>query len=157
MTNPQTGEGKRVSTGAAEINVMKPSRDIAPFLKITGDLGKDPYNTPVSCRIPSVGGYGGAMGPAQFIPSTWVLYKERLAGLLGKAADPWNIRDSFLAAASYLSDYGATSKTRDGEWQAAMIYFSGSTKNKSFSWYANNVLSIADGFEKDIAVIEKSQ
>jgi len=155
LVNPATGQGVRVSTGGKEPRIMHPTRDVPPFLIITKELGRDPYKTFVSC--PMSIGWGGAMGPAQFIPSTWVLYKDRLSAILGRAGDPWNIRDSFLASALYLSDYGAKTKTQDGEWKAAMIYFSGSTKNSAFYWYADNVLKIAAGFEKDIETIEKSR
>jgi len=155
LTNPTTGEGVRVSTGKITPRTMKPTRDVQPFLQITKELGRDPYKTLVSC--PMSFGWGGAMGPAQFIPSTWMLYKNRLRSILGKPADPWNIKDAFLASGLYLSDYGAKTKTRDGEWRAAMIYFSGSTTNSAFYWYANNVLKVADGFERDIETIEKSR
>jgi len=155
LVNPATGQGVRVSTGGKEPRTMHPTRDVPPFLIITKELGRDPYKTFVSC--PMSIGWGGAMGPAQFIPSTWVLYKDRLSAILGRAGDPWNIRDSFLASALYLSDYGAKTKTQDGEWKAAMIYFSGSTTNSAFYWYADNVLKIAAGFEKDIETIEKSR
>ena len=155
LVNPATGQGVRVSTGGKEPRTMHPTRDVPHFLIITKELGRDYSKTFVSC--PMSIGWGGAMGPAQFIPSTWVLYKGRLSAILGRAGDPWNIRDSFLASALYLSDYGAKTKTQDGEWKAAMIYFSGSTKNSAFYWYADNVLKIAAGFEKDIETIEKSR
>ncbi len=149
-----TGQGINIKSAEVLSRIMSPTRDVPPFLQITKDLGRDPFNTPVSC--PMSFGWGGAMGPAQFIPSTWMIYKDRLQNTIGKPGDPWNIQDAFLASGLYLSDYGAKSKTRDGEWRAAMIYFSGSTNSK-YSWYANNVLKIADGFEADIEVIEKSR
>ncbi|MBI2113002.1 MAG: lytic murein transglycosylase, partial [Candidatus Wildermuthbacteria bacterium] len=124
LKNTQTGQGVRISNSAAVNNIMKPSRDIQPFLQITKDLGRDPFATPVSCPIPSVGGYGGAMGPAQFIPSTWMTYKERIDSILGRPADPWNIKDAFLAAGLYLQTYGAAKQDYNSEWKAAMIYFS---------------------------------
>jgi len=150
-----TGSGIRINTEQKVAKVMNPNRDVPPFLTITKNLGRDPFSTPVSC--PMSVGWGGAMGPAQFIPSTWISYKDRLAGILDKAADPWNIKDSFLAAGLYLSDYGAKLKNKDGEWKAAMIYFSGSTTNSAFYWYADNVRKIADGFEIDIEIIEKNR
>ena len=155
LRNTATGQGINIKSGSVLSRVMSPTRDVPPFLQITKDLEKDPFNTPVSC--PMSYGWGGAMGPAQFIPSTWMLYKDRLQGIIGKPADPWNIRDAFLASGLYLSDSGAKSQTRKGEWRAAMIYFSGSTTNSTFYWYANNVLKIADGFEKDIEIIEKNR
>lgn len=153
LKDPQTGEGIRITTGEKVKNVMKPSRDIQPFLQITQELGRDPFNTPVSCPIPSVGGYGGAMGPAQFIPSTWLKYKERISQITGKIADPWNIKDAFLAAALYLADYGAAKKTFEAEWKAAMIYFSGST-NTRYRFYGDSVMAIAKGYEEDIKTLE---
>ncbi len=153
LSNSATGAGVKVSTNGTMLRVMNPSRDVPPFLKITQELGRDPYKTVVSC--PMSFGWGGAMGPAQFIPSTWILYKDKLQNIIAKPADPWDVRDAFLAAGLYLADSGAKTKTRDSEWKAAMIYFSGSTKNSQFSWYANNILSVADGFEKDIEILEK--
>jgi peptidoglycan hydrolase CwlO-like protein len=92
LVDATTGNGKKISTGAAIIRVMKPTRDVQPFIAITTALGRDPYNTPVSCWIAAyVGGsptgWGGAMGPAQFIPSTWNLFADRLKALLGRPAD----------------------------------------------------------------------
>ncbi|MDP2741337.1 MAG: hypothetical protein Q8O66_01455, partial [bacterium] len=53
LVDPSTGTGKRVSSGATVIRVMKPTRDVQPFLQITEALGRDPYKTPVSCWIPA--------------------------------------------------------------------------------------------------------
>ena len=138
--------------GLALNNVLKQGRDLEPFVSICQSLGKDPKTTPVSCPMYMNGarvGYGGAMGPAQFLPSTWMLYKARIEAITGKAADPWNITDAFIAAALYVKDYGASSKKETDEWRAAMIYFSGSVNTK-FRFYADSVLSIADKYEQDI-------
>jgi len=51
---------------------MSPNRDQPVFPFITQTLGLDPNQMPVS-KKPSYG-WGGAMGPGQFIPSTWVCY-----------------------------------------------------------------------------------
>jgi membrane-bound lytic murein transglycosylase B len=40
------------------------------FEKIMADLGINPSKQKVSCPITSDGSYGGAMGPAQFMPNT---------------------------------------------------------------------------------------
>lgn len=151
LTNSKTAVGVNINTGAAVSRVMHPTRDIGPFLEITAALGRDPYQTRVSC--PMSFGYGGAMGPAQFIPSTWKLYAPRLQAMLGRPANPWNINDAFLAAALYVSDYGAKSQTYDGEWRAAMIYFAG-TVNTKYRFYGDNVMAIAKGYAADIAAIE---
>lgn len=142
LTDATTGAGKKISTGAATIRVMKPTRDIQPFLQITASLGRDPYNTPVSCWIPDYVrgapyGWGGAMGPAQFIPSTWNLFADRLKTILGVPADPWGIKDSFTAAALYLSDLGASAQTAVKESSAASRYYGGSSS------YARSVMSRA--------------
>lgn len=142
LTDPSTGAGKKVATGAATIRVMKPTRDVPPFVQITTALGRDPYSTPVSCWIPAyVGGvptgWGGAMGPAQFIASTWNLFADRLKNLLGQTADPWGVKDSFTAAGLYLSDLGASKQTTTAESAAASKYYGGS------SAYARSVLNRA--------------
>ena len=142
ITNINTGAGKRISTGAATIRVMKPTRDVPIFTQITSALGRDLYKTPVSCWIPayingSPSGWGGAMGPAQFIPSTWNLFADRLKNILGAAADPWGIKDSFTAAGLYLADLGASSQTLSAESKAASRYYGGS------SAYARSVASRA--------------
>lgn len=153
LKNLETGAGVTAYNGKTVSKVMKPSRDIQPFLEITRELGRDPYNTPVSCPIPSVGGYGGAMGPAQFIPSTWMIYRDRVTAIIGKPADPWDIKDAFLAAALYLADYGAKNQTYNGEWQAAMIYFSGTTNTK-YRFYGDSVMKIASSYAEDIKKLE---
>ena len=152
LKDTTTGSGVRVG-GASISQVMKPSRDVQPFLQITEALGRDPFNTPVSCPIPSVGGYGGAMGPAQFIPSTWMLYKNRLAELKGSLADPWNVKDAFLAAGLYLAKSGATKQTHDYEWCAALSYFAGSCSSSNqirYEFYGDSVMALATQYEKDI-------
>ena len=97
------------------------------------------------------------MGPAQFIPSTWALYKNRLAEIIGSAADPWNIRDAFFAAAVYLADVGATKKTYEYEWCAALSYFSGScslSNQVRYEFYGDSVMALAKQYEEDISKIQ---
>jgi len=154
LRDPKTGDGVMVYNGKPVSKVMKPSRDVEPFLQITNELGRDPYNTPVSCPIPSVGGYGGAMGPAQFIPSTWMIYRDKVKQITGQTPNPWDIKDSFLAAALYLADYGAAKTTYDAEWKAAMIYFSGTTNTK-YRFYGDSVMKIASQYKEDIKEIEE--
>lgn len=161
VTDLKTGDGVNIRAGSAVKKVMKPMGlsgrrgDTDDFFLITSELGKKWNETPVSCPIPSVGGYGGAMGPAQFIPSTWMSYKDKVKEITGKAANPWDIKHAFLAAALYLAKYGAAEKTYNAEWKAAMIYFSGST-NARYRFYGDSVMAIAAGYENDIKDIEKS-
>jgi len=121
-------------------------------------LGFNPDTQAISCpwiRRGTRVGWGGAMGPAQFIPSTWVAYKDRVAAHLGEPASPWNIRDAFLAAAVKLQSHGADAQTYDTEWKAAMVYFAGGNWWKSaYAWYGNQVLSRAAEIQKDIDILE---
>ncbi len=138
--------------------VMKPDRDQQPFLQITSELGMDPDVTPVSCPMKdSKGnqvGWGGAMGPAQFIPSTWIGYKDKVSQITGSSpANPWDIRDAFVAAAILLKANGADN-TDQGEWNAAMRYFSGSTNTK-YRFYGDNVLAQTQKYRDDIGDLNK--
>jgi len=130
--------------------IMNPTRDQPIFSQITEALGRDPDTTPISCPMYSGGkqiGWGGAMGPAQFIPSTWASYQNKISAITGKPADPWNIKDAFLAAAIKLGADGASSPA--GEWAAAMKYFCGSTNTK-YRFYGDNVVSQANKYQDDI-------
>ena len=131
--------------------VMKPERDQEPFKIVTAELGLDIDTTPVSCPMKDSRGrqvgWGGAMGPAQFIPSTWMGYKDKVAAITGKIANPWDIRDAFVASAIKLKAGGAG--TVEGEWAAAMRYFSGGT-NKKYRFYGDNVVKMANQYQQEI-------
>ncbi len=153
LGDPLTGAGVGANTGTIIQRVMSPSRDVVPFLEITKSLGRDPYKTRVSC--PQAIGWGGAMGPAQFIPSTWNIMKASVATALGKkAADPWNPQDAFMASAMYLKNLGANGQTYTTERTAACKYYSGRTcyattgaANVGLS-YGNQVMAKADTIQK---------
>jgi membrane-bound lytic murein transglycosylase B len=133
LTNPDTGEGVGKNTGTPFINVMKPSRDVAPFLEITTALSFNAFQTAVSCPIAGVDGWGGAMGPAQFIPSTWKLLETRLQNILGHFANPWSPRDSFMASGMYLSDLGAVGTSTSAQSKAACKYYGSSGSSCGYS------------------------
>ncbi|MBI2637790.1 MAG: lytic murein transglycosylase, partial [Candidatus Sungbacteria bacterium] len=126
------------------------------FFEITSGLGFDPDQMPVS-RAPRYG-CGGAMGPAQFIPTTWLLYAKKVTSLTGhEPPNPWNIEDAFTASASFLADGGATSKTQAGEMRAARIYISGkatcsttTTAGRACNYYANRVFSLSQDIDRVI-------
>ncbi len=158
LTDDVTGSGVKISTGVAVLSVMKPTRDVAPFLEITKALGRDPHKTRVSC--PFSVGYGGAMGAAQFIPSTWMLFKSRLQTALSLGSgmpDPWNPAHAIMANALYMKDLGASAQTYTAERNAACKYYSGrgcddpSVKN---AFYGNAVMGIATKLQADIDLIE---
>jgi peptidoglycan hydrolase CwlO-like protein len=150
LVNTSTGEGVRIQSGKSAPRTMKPGQNISAFLQTTQELGRDPLNTPVSC--PMSYGWGGAMGPAQFIPSTWILYRDRVKAITG-TADPWNIKDAFVAAALYLKDKGAASQNYNDEWKAAIAYFAGNV-NLRYRFYGDSVMATATQYEKDIKEIE---
>jgi len=162
ITNSQTGGGVYITTGNPINRIIHPTRDLPIFLRLTGDNFS---KTPVSCWIPmcsagagrlsnnvsidSAGniicpagyfpwGFGGAMGPAQFIPSTWLLYEGKITSLFGiSSPNPWNVYDSFAASSLYLYELGAGQRTLAAESNAANRYSGG------YSWYASDVMKRA--------------
>lgn len=157
VTNFDNGDGVRISTGNKVSGIMKPTRDVQPFLAITSSLGLNPAITRVSCPT---SGWGGAMGPAQFIPSTWMGYKDLVSQITGHSpANPWNIQDAFTAAATKFSKDGASSKTSAGEIAASRRYYCGSSVRTSSmtlrTWtgcvnYANAVQNLADQIQQSL-------
>lgn len=126
---------------------MNPNQHEA-FLALMKELGRDPDKTPVS-KKPSYG-WGGAMGPGQFLPQTWIGYKSEIVRLTGhNPPDPWNIEDAFIASGIMLGRNGATSQTAAGELRAAKTYISGNPNcTKSIcSYYSNLVLDKAGDIE----------
>lgn len=156
LTNsPNKGDGKGKNTGTPFSRVMKPDRDVDPFMQITSELGINPFAQVVSC--PQSIGYGGAMGPAQFIPSTWILYKDRLAKITGtNPPDPWHSRTAIFATALLMADNGADGGTRASERLAALRYFAGwaNAKKASYAFYGDGVMGFADDYQKDIDILE---
>jgi len=126
LTDQTTGAGVGAKSGIIIQKVMKPERDVGPFISLLEKLGKQIYKTLVSC--PQSIGWGGAMGPAQFIPSTWAIFANRIAAAVGVAiADPWAPYDAFMASSMYLSDLGASAGGYTAERNAACKYYSGKT------------------------------
>lgn len=160
LADSSTGASRGINTGTIFPNGMKVSRDVGPFLTITANLGLDPYNTRVSCPLAGVAGYGGAMGPSQFIPSTWQIFASRIANNFGvKYANPWNPEHAIMATAVYLQDLGAGAGGYTAESNAACRYYSGAScshptiKN---AFYATAVLSHASKMEEEIKFITEN-
>lgn len=156
-----TGDGAGKNTGNPFERVMKAPRDTVPFEAITARLGKDWKMTPVSCppgaKYTATRGYGGGMGPSQFIPSTWELFKDRLGstlGIPGEQANPWNPRDAFMATAIYMQDLGAVSGSYSAERNAACRYYSGaacsSNRKPPNAFYGDQVLAKATKIQQDM-------
>ncbi len=146
VTNTSTGSGVNARTGNSISNVMHPTRDVPAFSDILSQIGGEVTKTVVSCPL-SIG-WGGAMGPAQFIPSTWVLMKNRVASAVGISGmpDPWNPSHAFMASSMYLADLGAGARTYSSERNAACKYYSGRACGlvKGNTTYGNQVVSQAD-------------
>lgn len=172
VTNSQTGGGVFIKSGNPINRIIHPTRDLPIFLRITGDNFS---RIPVSCWIlicqstatgkfaysPNVSvdktgniicptgyvpwGFGGAMGPAQFIPSTWEKYEEKIISLFRVSnPNPWNVYDSFAASALYLYELGAGQRTLAAERNAAHRYSGG------YSWYASDVMQRASCIQEFI-------
>jgi len=86
-----------------------------------------------------------AVGPMQFIPSTWRAYGADADGN-GKA-DAFNINDAALAAAHYLCVAGGNLRTDAGQRDAVLAY------NHSDS-YVNEVLALAHAYASGIPVAD---
>ncbi len=148
--------GGNVGTGNWRVD-MHP-RDFNAFQMITSALGLNPDSTPVSKK--PYYGWGGAMGPAQFLPSIWLLYNDTVAKLTGnQPPSPWNIEDAFTASGLKLAEAGADKQTYATESKAAKIYIAGSRWNRSLTAriYANNVMAEAARIQKDISALNQSK
>lgn len=116
------------------------------FKDICKSLGYDYKKMKVSCALSY--GSGGAMGVAQFMPSTWMKYKDEIANKTGNdPADPWSLKDGIMGMALYLKDKGGDKKS--GEHTAAAAYYCGSNLSRTVCQnYANSVISWSKGYDE---------
>jgi len=160
LKNTQTGDGIKIKTGQFSPRTMNPKRDVSHYLNLIDAINEDRglarevLSTPVSCVVyynSKPYGWGGAMGPGQFIPSTWVGlgYGQKVSNITGKVADPWDIKDAFLATGLLLKDNGA----KKNEFNAAMQYYCGGSCTSYDKFYGRSVISIANQYEDDIRAI----
>lgn len=138
-------------------DTQKPS-----YLQIMSNIGLNPDTTPISCAICRDGNYGGAMGPAQFMPVTWDGISKRVSNIIGVFyPSPFENLAAFTASAVLLKDNQDRCKTaftkKNDIWScAASKYYGGlslaGTKLRSFMnyGYGSSVLKRALQFEKDI-------
>jgi hypothetical protein len=154
--------------------VMHPDRDAPIFVAIAAIQGFEPRTKQVSCPITSNGsryGWGGAMGPSQFIPSTWAVYggivnngsgwvyseaDDAIRRMNGASlpANPFNNQDAFLATALLLRDNGANG-TYSGNRLAALRYYAGwgGASNPANSFYGDQVMNRKARLDGDIKVL----
>ncbi|MCA9358218.1 lytic murein transglycosylase [Candidatus Kaiserbacteria bacterium] len=154
--------------------VMHPTRDEPVFLAIADILGFDPFTRTVSCPIMQNGsrvGWGGAMGPSQFIPSTWAIYGgiinngsgwvydknsdaiRRINGT-NSPANPFNNKDAFIATALLLRDNGANG-TYSGDRLAALRYYAGwgGASNPANAFYGDQVMNRKSRLAQEIQIL----
>jgi len=173
--------GENVGTGNW-IDDMHPERDRPVFQVVADTLGFNPDTMPVS-RAPWYG-WGGAMGPAQFIPSTWACYagyinsltgscrwgkgytgswsyspeKDNIRKLLGisSPSNPWNAEHAIMAAADLLADNGGSGGNYNSERLAALRYFAGWTNatKPQYAFYGNDVMELATYYQGQINILE---
>ena len=142
------------------------------FLKIMQDLELNPDKVKVSCPIPKDGAYGGAMGPAQFMPNTWMAVRPRVAKVLSlpeSTISPFSNQHSFVASAIYLKDhyYGRDCSSYANKYKhivnertlrercAASKYYAGKNWWKFRFSYGESVVKRADRFRRDIAILNE--
>lgn len=151
---------------------MHPDRDQPIFAVIAATLGFDPDATPVSAK-PSYG-WGGAMGPSQFIPSTWAIYggyvkdghggwvydanQDMIRTLRGKStpSSPYDNQDAFLATGLLMRDNGAAAGTYAAERLAALRYFAGwgGASNPSYAFYGDGVMQHTERIQMEIDILK---
>lgn len=148
--------GANVGTGnwKTDLSHAKCAKQREAFVEITSELGLDPDLMPVSKKT-WYGYCGGAMGPAQFMPTTWQLYKSVISKTVGVSLpNPWDPRTAFAAAGLLLKDNGAVAKNYASERKAALKYLAGSNWNKpAYSFYGDDVMDLADKYQEQIDII----
>lgn len=150
--------------------VMSPKQQPS-YLQLMNELGRDPETQKISCPIPRDGAYGGAMGPAQFIPQTWMAYRGKAGVILGKpgtAVSPFNNQDAFVASGTFLRDlyYSANCSNYANQYSnispektlrercAASSYYAGPGNWWKFRFtYGEPVVKRANQFRQDIETL----
>lgn len=146
--DPVSKQWQAIMPGATDIAAgLSKRNDEAAYLRITSALGLDPASMPLSC--PWGSGWGGAMGPSQFIPTTWESYQARIASALKiKTPNPWEPEHAFMASGIYLSELGAGAKTFTAERTAALKYYAGGNWAKpANAFYGDQVMAKAQNIQ----------
>lgn len=157
-------------------SVMHPDRDAPVFKAIANVLGFDAATQKVSCPILRADGsrigWGGAMGPLQFIPSTWAIYggvvnsgsgwtysqsSDAIRQLTGGVApsNPFNKQDAFMASALLLRDNGATGAYVSDRLAALRYYagWGGAVRSEN-QFYGDQVMERKARLDGDIRTLD---
>lgn len=149
--------GRNVGKGnwKEDLSHSRCAKQKTAFVEITSELGLNPDLMPVSKKV-WYGYCGGAMGPAQFMPVTWQLYKNAVSKITGNnPSNPWDARDSFVAAALLLRDNGAIAGDINSEWKAAMKYLAGANwKKTAYRFYGDDIMAIASKYQEQITFLQ---
>lgn len=151
---------------------MHPTRDLPVFLALISELknaGKAPPEPILVSCANRDGAYGGAIGPAQFIPSTWEIYKKKIANITANdPPNPWSHIDAFVGTALYLKDAYFSKTCEDysrevpsdkqtlQERCAAAKYYAGGRWYR-YRWaYGEPVVDKANKFQRDIEILNSN-
>lgn len=150
--------GANVGTGnwKTDLAHARCAKQRSAFQAVTSRLGLNPDLMPVSKRA-WYGYCGGAMGPAQFIPTTWLLYEDAISKITGhNPPNPWDPLDAFVAASLLLKDNGASERTYEAEFRAALKYLAGSNWKKSaYRFYGDDVMALAQKYEEQMNILRQ--
>lgn len=135
----------RFTGGCTYKNSKMGDRNEAIFKDVCDGLGYDYKKMKVSCPLSY--GIGGAMGVAQFMPTTWAGWSSKISAVTGnKPANPWKLEDGIMGMALKLKAGGAGSKS--GEYKAAAMYYCGGNWTRAVcKAYASTVISWSKGYD----------
>ncbi len=157
-------------------DVMHPTRDKPVFLAMATEIGFNAKTQQVSCPLRRSDGtrigYGGAMGPSQFIPSTWAIYggfvkdgsggyvysksNDVIRSLLKKTSpgNPFRNQDAFVATGLLLRDNGANGSYY-ADRMAALRYYAGwgGASRPENAFYGDGVMKRKARLEGDIKTL----
>lgn len=116
----------------------RPSRPIVG-VPLDGSAGVRDIPDTDGGRLDGDDSHDRAVGPMQFIPTTWARWGTDGDG--DNQADPHDLDDAALAAGRYLCDGGRDTATPDGWWGAVLSY------NNSVT-YGRRVFGVADDYAR---------
>ncbi|MEA2101963.1 MAG: lytic murein transglycosylase, partial [Thermodesulfobacteriota bacterium] len=102
--------------------------ELYALIVLTQAIGRDPLNTP--------GSFAGALGPAQFIPTSFINYG--IDGNNDNKKDPFDMQDAMASIANYLHCAGWTQDADITEKRKAVWAYNHSRV------YVNTILMLCD-------------